>query len=303
MNTAIIKKADRLTELDVHNAMDAMIAEGEKPTALNLLKVLGRGSLTTISKFMNSFNTSNDEKTTFSPPALIEIPRELNASGELLVKKIWSDARALANQEIESQRTALMQAEADAAAKIAEAMAFSEAQAVHIDELENLLDELRGIIAERDNAIAELSADVKNLTQALNDEKRAKDVALASEKATKESLAHANRLNDELRVSITENSKSAENKIEILKNAAKELDKVNRTLELQVGKQQIALDQQANTIETLKQELKDYKADCKAANELAARLKGRLDIYEQKLNEENEPVKAKKTTPKKEIVE
>jgi len=302
MNTATLKKSGRLTEQDVHSAMKAMIAEGEKPSALNLLKVLGRGSLTTISKFMNSFN-KNEDKAALNSPALIDIPRELGLSAELLVKKIWLDARALANQEIETQRATLMQAEADAAAKVTEAMAFSEEQAAHIEELENLLEELRGIIAEKDISLLELTADVKNLTQALNEEKKAKALAVNQVENNNKIVKILEEEKEKLSINAVNDRKNTESTIEARDKIIKELEKNNKALELQIGKQQTALDHQTGNLDIIKKELAGYKNDCKIAEELAAKLAGKLEVYEQQMSLQINPGKPKKDKlPRKKAV-
>ena len=52
--------APRLTKKDVHAACAEIAELGEQPTALKLLQKLGRGSLTTITKFLNSWNSTED---------------------------------------------------------------------------------------------------------------------------------------------------------------------------------------------------------------------------------------------------
>jgi len=287
----MIKKAERLNEIDVHAAMEAMIEIGEKPTALNLLKALGRGSLTTITKFMNSFNKPDAGIVEDKFPCLGDVPKEINLAGELLIKRIWTDARAFANHEIESQRNALIQAETEATNKINEAMEFSEVQAKQIEEMEGLLDELRQIIAEKDESITALSTDVRNLTQALNKESRDKELALQSYESAKTALEKSDRYADELKAGIADGQKKYEESAESLRS----LEKTNKSLDLQIGKQQIALDQQANNLEALRKELTHCKTECKEAGESAARLSGKLEVYE-KLN-----IEAKQEKPKKPI--
>lgn len=290
----MIKKAERLNEIDVHAAMEAMIEVGEKPTALNLLKALGRGSLTTITKFMNSFNKPDNSITEDALPALAVVPKEISLAGELLVKRIWADARAFANHEIESQRTALIQAEAEATTRINEAMEFSEVQAKQIEEMEGLLDELRLIITEKDESIKALEVDVKNLTQALNKESKDKEIALHSNESTKIALNKSEKYVDELKTEIASDQK----KYEALNESSKTLEKTNKSLELQIGKQQLALDQQANSLDVLKKELTHCKTECKETGEFAARLSGKLEVYERlSIAEQDKPKKPAKKSP------
>jgi len=193
----------RLTEADVHAAIASMIDAGEKPTALNLLKVLGRGSLSTISKYLSSFTTFQDGALSeINLPAIVDMPMELKQATESLAQKVWSSARALANHEIEGQLSALRHAESDAGAKVAEALEFSETQAKQIEDLETLLDELRLMVTEKDSGIKELEADVKNLTQSLNQEVKDKELAQHEVESLKISLAKTEKMADDAKVEL-----------------------------------------------------------------------------------------------------
>lgn len=109
----------RLTEEEVHTACAEIAAQGERPTALILLDKLGRGSLTTITKYLNSWNASDEAKVlgVESLPAIVELPPGLTKDGESLIKKIWAVAKGIADEELDSQREALKQAEITTQAK------------------------------------------------------------------------------------------------------------------------------------------------------------------------------------------
>jgi len=278
MNTvAFPKKADRLTEQDVHNAIAEMLAAGEKPSALNLLKALGRGSLTTISKFMTSYYNLNDAGTNeVKLPALVDVPREISLSSELLVKKLWADARALANQEIDSQRAALMQTEAEAALKVTEAMEFSELQARRIEELENLVDELNESMKIRGEKIVKLEKANVDLANTCNVERRSREM-------TERDRTHLEKENQRLEQELNQERKEIDKqwlKIERQAETIKSLEKENKSLELNIGKQQIALDQQTNTLDALKKDLAEQRVESKKAGEYAAKLAGMLEVYQ-----------------------
>lgn len=128
----MIDMAIRLTEEEVHNACTEIAAQGERPTALTLLEKLGRGSLTTITKYLISWNSSDEAKVLGVEllPVVVALPAELNKDGESLIKKIWAIAKGLADEELDIQREALKQAEINNQAKVEEAFKFSEAQAL-----------------------------------------------------------------------------------------------------------------------------------------------------------------------------
>jgi len=296
MNTvAFPKKADRLTEQDVHNAIVEMIAAGEKPSALNLLKALGRGSLTTISKFMNSYYNANDTGTgEVNLPALVDVPREIGLSSELLVKKLWADARALANQEIDSQRAALVQAEAEAALKVTEAMEFSEVQARRIEELENLVDELRTMLNDEKHEVGKLQETIKAMTLDGSHELRKRELAEHDVELLKEHINDYKKTIDTLTIKSEADIRSLKEKDRTIK----ELEKLNNALELNVGKQQLALDQQANNLDALKKDLAEQKAESKKAGEYAAKLAGMLEVYQRQEQTAKEQIKKKPTKMK-----
>jgi len=296
MNTvAFPKKAERLTEQDVHNAIAEMIAAGDKPSALNLLKMLGRGSLTTISKFMTSYFSALDAGTgEVNPPALMEVPREIGLSSELLVKKLWADARALANQEIESQRAALVQAEAEAALKVTEAMEFSELQARRIEELENLVDELRTMLNDEKHEMGKLQETIKAMTLDGSHELRKRELAEHDVELLKKHINDYKKTIDTLTIKSEADIRSLKEKDRTIK----ELEKLNNALELNVGKQQLALDQQANNLDALKKDLAEQRAESKKAGEYAAKLAGMLEVYQLQEKTAKEQIKKKPTKMK-----
>ena len=133
--------AIRLTEEEIHTACTEIAAQGERPTALTLLDKLGRGSLTTITKYLNSWNSSDEAKVMGVEllPVVVALPAELTKDGEGLIKKIWAIAKGLADEELDIQREALKQAEINNKAKVEEAFKFSEAQALKNERLEDTL--------------------------------------------------------------------------------------------------------------------------------------------------------------------
>ncbi len=136
--------AIRLTEDEVHQACAEIAKQGEQPTSLNLLDRLGRGSLTTITKYLKSWKTSDIAQAMDAEalPVIVTLPRELSKEGEDLLKKMWSIAKQITDSELDIQREALNQAETENLAKVEEAFKFSEAQTLKIEQIE---DELCGL--------------------------------------------------------------------------------------------------------------------------------------------------------------
>ncbi len=132
-NVSQITKAKRLTEEEVHAAAEELQSLGIKVSSIEVYRHLGRGSLTTITNFLKTWH-QDDVVTTL--PALVSLPDALSKAAEQLIVKLWAESQALAEQEINSQREILKQAEALAHEKIAEAEAFSEEQSKKIEVLE-----------------------------------------------------------------------------------------------------------------------------------------------------------------------
>jgi len=194
----------------------------------------------------------------------------------LLVKKLWADARALANQEIDSQRAALMQTEAEAALKVTEAMEFSELQARRIEELENLVDELNESMKIRGEKIVKLEKANVDLANTCNVERRSREM-------TERDRTHLEKENQRLEQELNQERKEIDKqwlKIERQAETIKSLEKENKSLELNIGKQQIALDQQTNTLDALKKDLAEQRVESKKAGEYAAKLAGMLEVYQ-----------------------
>jgi len=156
--------AIRLTEEEVHLACAEIAAQGERPTSLNLLEKIGRGSLTTITKYLNSWNISDDAQAieAESLPAVVQLPPELSKEGDDLLKKMWNVAKNITDNELDIQREALKQAEIANQSKVEEAFKFSEAQSMKIERLEEDLTTLK---SQFDNEFE----DHKLTTESLND--------------------------------------------------------------------------------------------------------------------------------------
>ncbi|MDP3876524.1 MAG: DNA-binding protein [Methylobacter sp.] len=140
-NVSQINKAKRLSEEEVHAAAEELKESGIRPSSIEVYKFLGRGSLTTITNFLKTWDQADIQAATL--PALAILPDTLKKAAELMIIKVWTESQELAEQEIKSQRDALHQAELKAVEKIAEAEAFSEEQSKQIEALENQIEAMQ----------------------------------------------------------------------------------------------------------------------------------------------------------------
>jgi chromosome segregation ATPase len=301
--------SSRLTEEEVHAVCAEIAAQGERPRSVAIYEKLSRGSLTTITKYLNTWNAS-DEAQAFKVEALpiaVKLPEELSKDGEDLLKRMWNTAKGIADAELEIQREALRQAEQANQKKVEEAFAFSEVQEMKIEQLEDDFNIIRKQFE------AEYKAHKETSSRLVEAEKN--NVGILKD-------------NDRLQHEITELKKQLatleeSNKAAILEKqelqkqhdaALKKKDAEIRTLDMQVHKLQTSLDAAAGSNEQLKTdikakaselskrtvevetlsvryeaadtELKEAKADLKAANKavsdaekLVAKLEGQLEVY------------------------
>lgn len=301
--------APKLTEDEVHAACVDIVAQGERPTALTLLEKLGRGSLTTITKYLNTWQATDEAQALKSEalPAVVKVPAELSREGEDLLKKMWNTAKGIADEELEIQREALRQAEQANQAKVEEAFKFSEVQNMKIERLEDDFNTIR-----------------KQFDAEYKAHKETRGQLAEAEKINVGILKDNDRLQHEIAelkkqlVALEEANKAAAQEKQALQKqheeALKKKDAEIKTLDMQVHKLQMSLDAAVSSNEQLKTdikakasdlskrtveietlnvryesataELKTAKAELKAAQKavsdaekMVAKLEGQLEVY------------------------
>ena len=266
--------AIKLTEEEVHQACVVIASQGERPTSLNLLEKLGRGSLTTITKYLNSWNQTDDAQAidAESLPAVVQLPSELSKEGEDLLKKMWNVAKTLTDTELDIQREALKQAEIANQKKVEEAFKFSEAQSMKIERLEEEFISLK-------NKLDEEFAEHKKTESKFNGTEK-ENVAL-----TKDNEQLQNEI-EELKnkiSSLEESNKTVnQNKQALQENYAKEIkakDSEIRVLEIDLGKVNEKLSLSVTTNSKLILDLKDSNKIALNSEKMVAKLEGKLEVY------------------------
>lgn len=242
----------RLTEEEVHAACADIAGQGERPTALTLLDKLGRGSLTTITKYLNSWNASEEAHTLKADalPTVVKLPEELSKEGEDLVKKMWHVAKVLTDAELDIQREALKQAELTNQAKVEEAFKFSEAQSMKIERLEDIISELKARLTEEQSdhagTVVQLNeAEKANVGLTKDNERLGYEVA-----GLKNQVAGLEETNKE---AIQERQALQKSHEMVIKQKDQEI----RALDVQVHTVQSSLDAAISLQNELKAELKD----------------------------------------------
>jgi chromosome segregation ATPase len=301
--------APKLTEEEVHAACTDIVAQGERPTALTLLDKLGRGSLTTITKYLNTWNATEEAQAIKADtlPAVVKLPQELSKDGEDLLKRMWNIAKGIADAELEIQREALKQAEQANQAKVEEAFKFSEAQAMKIDRLEDDFNTIRKQFEAEYKAHKETSSKLadaeKNNVGILKDNDRLqheiaelkKQLAIreeANQAAAQEKQALQKQHEEALRKKDAE-IKSLDMQVHKLQMSLDAAASSNEQLKIDIKAKASELSKRTVEIETLSvryesvtAELKTVKAELKAAHKAAsdaekqvAKLEGQLEVY------------------------
>jgi len=288
----------KLTEVVVHNACNEIMGQGEKPTALTLLDKLGRGSLTTITKYLMTWTKENEEQAAEAEtrPAVIELPDNLVKNGEELLKTMWNTARDLAGVEVEIQREALKQAELVNQKKVEDAYEFSEAQSKAIDRLEEELELARADIANEKDAHSKAD-------KALNEAEKI-NVGLIKD------LDQANEKNSGLNKLVADleaKNKAVEQDLVTLKEQqAKEIvgkDKEINSLDMQVHKLQSSLDSAVKTNDGLRADIKEMAVELKNSQAEAVKLSALYEGAGKQIKAIESDIKAVKSDAEAEIVE
>ncbi len=302
--------AVKLAEEEVHIACAEIAAQGERPTSLNLLDKIGRGSLTTITKYLNSWNASDEAQAidAESLPAVVQLPSELSKEGEDLLKKMWNVAKNITDNELDIQREALKQAEIANQSKVEEAFKFSEAQSMKIERLEedfmSMKNQLDAEFTEHKKTESKLNgAEKENVALTKDNEQLQNEIQGLKNKTL--SLEESNKAVTKNKQALQENySKEIKAKDAEIRTLEIELSKVNEKLSSSVttnnklitdlndkteklSSSAVELEKLNIHYETVTKEFKTIKTDFKKANEkasdaekLVAKLEGKLEVYE-----------------------
>jgi DNA repair exonuclease SbcCD ATPase subunit len=308
----------RLTEEEVHFACAEIASQGERPTALTLLDRLGRGSLTTITKYLNTWHATDEAQAIKAEvlPAVVKLPQELTKEGEDLLKRMWHVAKTITDAELEIQREALQQAEIANQAKVEEAFKFSEAQTMKIERLEDTILELKTELAGEQNDHAQTVTQLneaekanvglsKDNEQLQNEIRELKKQVASLEEANKAALEAQQQLQQshvaELKQKDTE-IHALDMQVHTQKSSLDALTKAHENLKADFARKDSELSKQVVELEKLGvhhqsvlAELKSVKAELKASNKAVseaekqvANLEGQLMVYKSLDNSESD---------------
>lgn len=292
-NFSYTTKASRLTEQEVHTAIQNLLDADENISSLALLKALGRGSLTTITKYLNTFNLENAVEIELLQ-GFAEIPESLTDGIKHMSVKIWNESQALANQELDIQRAAMQKIELQSSERIQEAEEFSEEQAKRLEQLEKDYvtdtDELSNIINSLNLELEGKTVKFNKMNTQLEVLKTENTSLIANLQKADQQLTHDISHYEQL---LTESKATQHEKIDELDKALKIMtsdktyqatqremvEQKNIALQLQVSKQQLEMDMLTKRLAEEHEIQETTIAENKVFRERAAMLDGELKAW------------------------
>jgi len=273
--------AQRLTEEEVHEACAEIAAQGERPTVLNVYDRLGRGSLTTITKYFNTWKAS-DEAQAFrleDLPAVVKLPEELSNEGEGLMKRIWNVAKGLADAELEIQREALRQAEHASMKKVEEEFAIRKKSEVQLAN-----EEKNNVALSKDNE--QLRHEIDNLRNQVASLEEANKAVLTEQRQLQTNHVEEIKRKDDDIHKLDIQAGKLQSSLDTITKAHNDLKADVKLKDSELSKQLVELENLRGKYESALVELTNVKTDLQALNQavskaekLVANLEGQLAVY------------------------
>ena len=168
---------DRIQQEEIFEAANDFAAQGEKPTTLKVHKKLGRGSYSTITKFLKIWEQSDtaQEIKAEQLPSEAPVPEELQDEALAYIKRAWFAAKNLADAQLDIERAALDAAKSEYQTELEQAINLADdaAEKLEITESENEqlsknLTDADHNISEQKNVIAKLTDELSSVSADLN---------------------------------------------------------------------------------------------------------------------------------------
>lgn len=160
------EKAERLQESDVHEVCRQLISTGQKPTVVKLFNQLQRGSMTTIQKFLNTFNDDlADDSGAVELPKFDALADEtVKLSFDALMAKVYKIAYDKALEDFTGEKDRLTAEITALNAELVECREFSDSQSGLIETLEKTTEQLNADIIKLKAAADELNNRILTLS-------------------------------------------------------------------------------------------------------------------------------------------
>ncbi len=141
-----------ITQDDVFKAAMELVNSGEHPSTLKISQLLGRGSYSTITKYLRAWEETSEAQSARidALPQEAQVPDTLMNDTQGLAKKLWHSAKTIAEDQLDIERQALEKAKEDYQAEIEQAINMADAATTKKEELDELLNETVASLATSD---------------------------------------------------------------------------------------------------------------------------------------------------------
>ena len=185
---------DRIQQDEVFEAANSIAALGEKPTTLKVHKKLGRGSYSTITKHLKSWEQSDtaQEIKAEQLPAEAPVPEELQEEAQAYIKRAWFAAKNLADAQLDIERTALDAAKSEYQTELEQAINLADDAAEKLEITESENEQLSKNLADADHNISEQKNVIAKLTDELSSVSADLNISVAENKNLEKSNIELN---------------------------------------------------------------------------------------------------------------
>ncbi|GAL15148.1 KfrA [Vibrio astriarenae] len=288
--------SEKLNQESVFDAAHRITLSGEKPTMIKIHRLLGRGSYSTISKYLKLYFESDawiEASQNKELPEELNLPNSAREAMELALKTIWQAAESSA-QEVLDVRTKAVTAQLEDQEKEIEQVINTNAQQssqleANQSEIRRLGNELdsanksNGVLSEKINTLSsantELKAEIENLkSQLRNQAQLEKDLEAANTTISNlnTEISNLSANNGKLEAQLNEKADSLQTATTDLKDALQKLStaaddleaahKANTELTVKLTKSETSLEASSKSLEANTTELKEVKAQLSTAN-------------------------------------
>ena len=232
-----------ITQELVFNAASEIVRQGEKPTVLTVHKLLGRGSFSTVTKYLKLWEESSEaaEARVDSLPKETTVPDALSSDTEALVKKLWTAAKSIADEQLTIERHTLEEAKAQYQAEVEQAIDLADQATEKHEELTELFDEasekykselmqLNGMMAEEKQKNAVHEQDKERFRAIIKDQSVTLERLTEEQKLQSEELAVKKSDIERLKTQAEEQNKSLNNSKMLLEAANNEVSTLKTSL-------------------------------------------------------------------------
>jgi chromosome segregation ATPase len=183
---------------DVEEVIQGLLETGDRPTVLNIHAALGRGSYTTIGKYLKAWEESNQSRRGQSESGDQELPSVLASDAMAMFKRMWQQAVKAERLALEVERSELARREEQNELKIEGILNRAEQTYQQVEDLQAQLAETQGQLKDQTETRIQLEKELALKAAAL--EQSEKTVARQEQKIESLTSKHEAKLEEVTRL-------------------------------------------------------------------------------------------------------